>query len=226
MSDKITLHGKTYVTHDLLTCGDYGGAGSVGVANIRTVLEQFEGRVEEWSYRNLRREAEGEPSHYLCSGTWEHDIPEDPCLHVVGAYGSEFIYLLEGEEADEILAGLENYVVLDDEAVTEVEMEWEHEAWDSWLRSDLIHALYDKWDDEDLEGIDPEDLKDSVLWEAYQRAMEKTNTYPEVEYSGVHVDVDRIADTFCDILVELRIQENEEARRRAAEEAGQMELQL
>ena len=110
MSHKLTFpNGKTYISHDCLCCGDYGGAGSVGVANIRCVLEQFEGRVEEWGYSELDAESEGAPT----INTWvrgegftsEHRHPEQPCLHVTGGHGSETIYLLDGEEETDEISG-------------------------------------------------------------------------------------------------------------------------
>lgn len=70
-------------------------------------------------------------------------------------------------------------------------MEWEAEAWESWLKSDLLHSL-----PEALEEL-ADSLPDDALWEAYREAMEETNTYPECEYSGVSVDVERIADAFA-----------------------------
>jgi hypothetical protein len=136
--DRITFpNGKVYVTHDTLTCGDYGGAGSVGVANIRTVLEEFEGHVEDWGYGELYNEGKGQPSQLVrvpgdsgYPNDWHHEWqhrtpdPEAVCLHVHGHHGSESIYLLEGnEDCDEILAALEGYPCLDDEAMSEVEGE-------------------------------------------------------------------------------------------------------
>ncbi|MGH6636166.1 MAG: hypothetical protein ACRED0_08575 [Gammaproteobacteria bacterium] len=59
-------------------------------------------------------------------------------------YGSETVYLLDGEEANEIIDSLENYPCLDEELVSEVEDEWYKEAWRCWLRSDLIHSIADE----------------------------------------------------------------------------------
>lgn len=214
MTNKITLHGKTYLAHDCLVRGDYGGAGSVGVANIRVVLKQFEERTEEWSHTALSDESDGYPSQDYGSA---HRIPEEPCLHVTGDHGYEAIYFLEGEEADEILASLERYPLLDEEVHSEAELEWEREAWDSWVRADLIDALSDESLREWAGGIDDE--RNDILRHAYQEAMEDTNTYPEAEYDGVYVDVDRIAEAFEQQLRQLKAEDEAKA-------AGQLEIRF
>lgn len=85
---------------------------------------------------------------------------------------------------------MESYPSFDDELMSEIEMDWESEAWESWLKSDLLRTL-------------PEDTQESVdkltnddIFECYREAMDETNTYPEAEYSGVSVDVDRIKESF------------------------------
>lgn len=239
--DRITFSdGRTYVTHDALTCGDYGGAGSVGVANIRSVLAEFGGRVEDWGYSELYAEGEGRESRLVRVNTgegpldyrheWQHRTPdpEAVCLHVTGVYGSETIYLLEGnEDCDETLAALENYCLLDEQVHSEVEMEWEDEAWKSWLRSDLIGTLSDEPDDDEPEDYPTlrewaDGQEDGVLWEACLAATEKCNEYPTPEYDGVHVDVDEIAEAFAQHLRQLRI----DKPRLELEAAGQMTLPL
>jgi hypothetical protein len=217
------------------------GAGSAGVANIRCVLEQFKGRVEDWGYGELHAESEGRESQLVRvlgdSGypqdyrhEWQHRLPdpEAVCLHVEGAYSSESIYLLEGDgDCNEILAALEDYRCLDNEAVSEVEMEWEDEAWKSWLRSDLISTLSDELGEDEPEDALTlrewaDEQEDHVLWDAYRAAMEATNTDPVPEYAGVHVDVDRIAYMFEEYLHQLRIDEP----RLELEAAGQLPLPL
>lgn len=225
MITKLTFpNGRTYISHDYLTVGDYGGASSGGVANIRMVLEQFEGRVEEWGFRDLYEESQGSPSYYNGS-EWEHVLPEQLCLHVTGAYGSETIYLLEGtEETDEILEALENYPYLNDDTVTEVEMEWEKEAWEQYLRSDLTATLPDEHEAEYgglsmREWVEDMQTDNSIPWRAYQEAMGECNEYPVPECSGVYVNVDRIAKAFEQCLRRIRLKDEALA-------AGQMELPI
>lgn len=70
-------------------------------------------------------------------------------------------------------------------------MEWLDEAWESWIKSDLIRTL-----PEDRQET-VEALSDDVLREAFHAAMEEKNEYPTPEYSQVHVAVDRIAASFA-----------------------------
>ena len=60
--------------------------------------------------------------------------------------------------------------------MSELGIELENEAWDSWLRDDLIRELQKQ---EGLEDWEPDPEFD--LWNLYREACEETNTYPEVE---------------------------------------------
>lgn len=224
-TNKLTFpNGKTYIGHDYLTVSDYDGASSVGVANIRTVLEQFEGRVEDWVFGDLHEESRGNPSYYN-GRDWEHVLPEQLCLHVAGTNRGEAIYLLEGaKETNEILAALEDYPSLNDGTVTDVETGWEKDAWEQYLRADLTATLPNEPEAE-YDGLSlrqwAEDMQtdNNILWRAYQEAMNDCNEYPEVEDNGVVVNVDRIAESFEQCLRRILLKDEALA-------AGQMELPL
>lgn len=174
--DRITINGATYLGHDACAFGDYGGAGSVGRANIDALLEQFS---DDFAEGAMGREWD----NYGVTGT--------PALVVLyGMYSSEAAYLRE-DIAAETLDALDDYPCIDDERVSEIEMQWETEAWESWVRRDLYGAL-----PEDLQEK-ADGIGDSDLFECYRRAMEATNTYPVPEYSDVYIDVDRIADSYA-----------------------------
>lgn len=81
-------------------------------------------------------------------------------------------------------------------------MEWEEEAWEQYVRSDLTATLPDEPEAE-YEGLSlrqwAEDMQtdNSILWRAYREAMVECNEYPVLEDNGgVSVDVDRIAKAF------------------------------
>lgn len=149
-----------FISHEFLCVGDYGGAGSVGEANIRA-LETLEGAFVEH-----------------------------------GAYYFRQLWLPDTEDNRSTLGGLDDYAAIDDEIVSEVEADWEKEAWESWLRSDLLRTL-------DVEVRDVADeMSDDLLWELYTESMSKTNNYPTAEYSGVHIPIDRIKETFGDLVRE------------------------
>lgn len=118
-----------------------------------------------------------------------------------GAYYSRQLWLPDTEENRAILEDLErDYPLVDDEVHSQVEMEWEEEAWDSYGKADLLRGLPDGLD-EIAEG----DLTDADLWECYKSAMESTNSYPRMEYSGAALPLDRIQEAFTDaVLVKLQ----------------------
>lgn len=150
--------GCELISHDMLCVGDYGGAGSIGEANIRAL----EGRADAYV---------------------EH-----------GSHGSKQLWLSDTESNRVVIEGLDDYCSVDDNIVSEVELEWEQEAWDSFARSDLIHTL-----DSGVRNV-AEDLADDVLFELYREAMEKENEYPTPEYSGVYIPIERIKDAFNELV--------------------------
>ena len=110
-----------------------------------------------------------------------------PVVIVHYAYNGRQVWVQKGIwELTELVDGLEDYPLIDDDMHSSVEMEREDEAWESWVRADL----------ERLTGLDLDDYKDADVWSAYREAMEATNTYPVDEYDGVYIDVERIADEF------------------------------
>jgi hypothetical protein len=178
--ETLTINGAKYITNDALAFGDYGGAGSVGAANIRSLEKEYAEDLEYGSY----------------SRAWDnHSIEGTPSLVILEDMCSSKIAYLREDIADETLAAVSDYPCLDDQEVSAVEMEWEQEAWSSWLQHDLIRTLPE---DEDNDLRDKAtDMNDEDLFQCYRNAMEECNEYPTPEYSGVHVDVERIAKAFA-----------------------------
>ena len=198
--ETIKIDGRTYVSHDCWTFGDYGGAGSVGLANIRALLSECEGHIMECPMSTLRYISEGCPYGLGADELVELRAERPWLIHVFGDYGSEQVWVRKplacrlsshGFRGETWIERMDNYPSLDDDMISQIEMEWESEAWKSWLKSDLIRSLPD-----DLQEL-AEDMSDDDLLEAYRNAMEETNTCPTPEYSGVHVDVCRIAPVFA-----------------------------
>lgn len=186
--EKTFADGRTFVSSDVLTCGDYGGSGSVGAANIKSLLEEYGDTNEQigsttWRIGTLTKDG------------WEDYQPDKETRLIVVSwpYSTEQAWVIKDDDTAEMLAALENYPVIDEDEMSRVEMEWETEAWHSWIKSDLLRALGKQ--DEDLEEK-ADEMSDEGLFECYRAAMDETNTYPEAEYNGVHVDIDRIADSF------------------------------
>ena len=207
---------RTYVNLPELTCGDYCNSGSVGYANVRSIEESFKpeqtAEISDSSVSYPDQKGDRTLNFSDFSEEEARGIKSGRIKVLVcrGLYSSESIYLLDSGKTGKLLDRLEDYPSLDDELVSAIEMEWEAEAWESWLRSDLSHEALKVVQakchpvrafhfEETLDHA-----TDELLWECYRKAMEKKNEYPTPECSGVHIDVKRISETFALILWERR----------------------
>jgi hypothetical protein len=202
MKQEFTFNGITYREIEHSAYGDYGGYGSVGVANTRVILE--DAKTAAWddmqiSHREIcdftERKSDEDAIDYF--SRWASIAPsaidlidcinrnEAPgVLRAYALYGYNCLWL-RSDIAAEYIERLDSYPCLDDEAVSEVDLEWESEAWESWLRADLLRGI-----ETDIE------LDDTLLFDIYRQAMEEMDEYPTSENDGVHVDVDRIKSAF------------------------------
>lgn len=153
---------------EFLGYSDYSGC-SVERANFRAFTEQFKAGEGEWWFK-----------------AW-------------GGHGTEAIALIPGAELDdetaeelrETFAGLENYPCLDDEALSEIEMEAENEAWESWARHDFTRGLVKLFPDHE-EAID--NASDETIREIFETARETANEYWEIETGGgAWIRIEKIA---------------------------------
>ena len=195
--NETTKYGHKYISPSCCEHGDYGGSGSVGVANVRAILEmeEFQDSILRLTYR-VWENVDKWNDDFTHQDTIDEFTDPPKVVHLTGGWGSNTIWLLECEETEDIIAALANYPLLDDDLHSQVEMEWEQEAWDSWLRSDLIRAMPDDLVDK-VDG-----MQDDDLFTMYRQAMEDNNEYPTCEHAGVHVDVKKIQDTFNDYIRE------------------------
>lgn len=191
--DTMTINGRVYLSHDCWTFGDYGGAGPLGRANINVLSEECAGRIVECGMNTLRHIQEGCPYGLGADELAEIKTERPWMILAVGDYGGEQAWVRKplATRCRDWIDQMDRYPSLSDDEISRVEMEWETEAWDGWLKHDLIRTL----DDDTQEAIDR--LAEGDLQDAYRAAMEETNTYPEAEYSGVAIDVDRIAESFA-----------------------------
>jgi hypothetical protein len=101
---------------------------------------------------------------------------------VYGGYGTFAVAirlstLADNEEIRECLSALENYPVIDEDDMSEVEQEAQNEAWKSWLASDFAKALRQKFDNK-KNGLNLEDIESesnemrSLFYEAAEHANE------------------------------------------------------
>jgi hypothetical protein len=117
----------------------------------------------------------------------------DRLVLMYGSHGTySLAYWAGDEEIEERLASLDDYPVLDEDDLSEVEREAEEEAWNTWLADDLA-AL-----------IDPDDRLDWLSADAFSAAFwqwlyEDDNEH-HVGYwlhetgNSAHIDLDRIME--------------------------------
>jgi len=107
-------------------------------------------------------------------------------------------------EVEEIAASLEQYPVLNDEKLSELEREEEDEAWKFWINSDLNRKL-PEWLDNALDDVGTFDCPEE---EAYALAKEDENEYGYNEDSGFYIDIDKLSGAYAKRLAEkLDVQE-------------------
>jgi len=104
------------------------------------------------------------------------------------------------DEFCETLEGLEDYPVIDEEALCELEMESADEAWESWCRGDFTCTLEKEYEDQaEFEWPDDFDLR-----AFFEEKREEANVYWYCEGSGpsMYVDLDAVVKgiTFDDII--------------------------
>jgi hypothetical protein len=169
-----------YATSSALAFGDYGGAGSVGRANIDYVLElvPLENLIQ--AYMGSLHDETEDPTI----------TPQTEVIHLIGDYSSEGIYIKVDGMFQNILDDLEDYPSLDDDLLQQIEMDWELEAFTSWAKSDL----------EPTDGF-PDGYDDLDHFEIYRNAMEACNEYATPEYSSSHIPVDEIRSKYTELVL-------------------------
>lgn len=117
--------------------------------------------------------------------------------HDTGIYGYEAILIdvfCTDKEIIEVLTALENYPAIDDCDVSQMKIDMEGESWENWIKQDFKSAILKKYDLFDL------NCSDEILSEYYNRLMEETNTYFEVEAGGVgYIDIERLMTGLPDV---------------------------
>ena len=78
----------------------------------------------------------------------------------------------------EMIIGLEDYPIIDEEKLSLVEIEAEMEAWDNWIRYDFVSKLESQCD-VDLMNVSADDI-----CELYRSACEESNEYGHCEIGG------------------------------------------
>lgn len=120
-----------------------------------------------------------------------------------GSHDGRGIYLKVGSEVPalllDVIQGLRDYPLVDEEVWSMVEMEVEQDDLDSWLLDDLIREIEERqdWTDAEDHGFDR-----ATVCQAYLdlRSEGSLEWYAETATSG-HVDVAEAADAIVDLLL-------------------------
>lgn len=206
--DKLIIGARIFERLDACDYGDYGRNDALGLANVEALSEQFSDRMMTDHYSEYS--ADGTPSqiYRISSQTWIDrplsDYENVDLIILEGSYGNKSAYLAtDCEEYSDIVAGLENYPVIDEDILLRIEMEWKDEAVETAV-SDMHRELR-------KHGGRAEDIWQEMSQEQCETmirdAMEKTNTYAESELSGSYLDLDRIAPHIAEVLNALPIVE-------------------
>lgn len=198
--------GQSWMNGDVLSYGTYGGGGSVAAANIKWLREYAE-KTDGCVLHHVRNcSIGGKRVRFHVFDDEDGALAAD--IVIVGNGWSYSAFVRTSSACPGLVAAVEalsDYPAFDDELVSEVEDEWEQEAWDSWAKQDLIalsgethrnlpayieHGTFEKIPN-----------SEDFLWRAYRQACDELNVYPIPEYDSVDILVDRIAPVFADKLI-------------------------
>ena len=191
-----------FVTHDILSYGDYDNSCAVERANCRELKNDPYYKdtcenitVSELEIGNLSRGEDG-----LSAWTPYSPDAETNMITVNFAYNGVQVWIKNDEYAEDILRGLDDYPCISDETMSEIETEMEDEAWSGWIESDIGRALSKLEDDEKTRDA-WDALTDDGRHELYRTAMDKTNTCGHCESGGTwYVDIDRLLPAIIESL--------------------------
>ncbi len=167
---------------DYATGSDYSG-GSVHESNYRVLKEELE------------REHPGDSQPVVWADAYGGH----------GTYGIVVVWSKLSEEIQEILSGLEDYPLISEDDHSQLEMEQQGDAWESWGRDDFLRHLVkclnrDLHFDDDKE-IEELELTDGEAYEIFNLAIQVANlNWEDQQGSGQYIDMEKAADAAADII--------------------------
>jgi len=168
LSTDATEEGELYFFLPYASGSDYSGS-TVEAANHREFLESYGEEAFVW-------EAHGGFNTYavVLGLTGLLECADDTFDAVVG-----------------IVEGLENYPLIDDEALSKLESDNANEAWESWVAGDFRRALEKKFDNAEFDWP-----ADSDLRALFEKKAEKANEYWFNEGYGpdMYIRVDKVVE--------------------------------
>lgn len=137
----------------------------------------------------------------------------DGVKNIHGGYGYSDIFirldvLNSNEEIQECLNALEDYPVIDEDHLSEVEEEAKHESWENYTRKDFLRALKKEF------NYDLEKLSDCFIDRLFRNLEEHTNVYWIFEYTSAYFPLDDLLEKltreeFLDIFKQTKLELHE-----------------
>lgn len=211
----IVINGRTFESSDALVYGDYVGAGSVGVANVRWLAE---------NRQTLPLDYRVDPQYSVDTAMEEHcitaeDVGSAGAIILRGDYGYHAGFILTGvpegaSEDDETLAedgrsvldAIAEYAVIDEEFLYEVEDEWRNTCLSEIWKYDAPRGLA-KLDAEAGEFVDHMTEGDfNIMW--YESVelpgrvewiYEENQAYPDGLNKAIPALLEWIRDRFAEL---------------------------
>jgi len=180
--DGQTVH---YVSPDALVVGDYGGAGTVGEANLRELMDRIkEENVSHCDYYGdfMYDQRTGDYEAFTDEFGETYSTPDIAPTVIIchQLHSTRFALLKEGDSfTKELLEELEQYPLLNEGWLCEVETEWANEA-----AEELIDEL--AWELAD-DGVDEGKLR-HIVEEAVYDAMQAHWDHVHFEHSSAYLD--------------------------------------
>ena len=134
----------------------------------------------------------------------------DGVKNVHGGYGSNDVYirldvLNSNQDIQDCLNALDDYPVMDEEHLSEVEEEAKEEAWNSYTRKDFLRALQKEF------NYDLDKVSDAFIHRLFWKLEEHTNTYWIFEYTDAYFPLDDLfekltREEFLDVFKNTRLE--------------------
>jgi len=189
---KKLANGIKYISCDYLSFGDYDNSCAIERANVRYLKSKVRKSsidshsMNDWEY--LSKEYTIERGHI-----WSPIETKKKMVETYGGYGSIQLWIREDVWKEMELASLDNYPALDDELVSEIEMEMENEAWENDVKSDLIKTLSEEHTEEEMDNQECKCL--NCNWEGKVNELKEDGIYgcPNCNnhYSIKYYDIDK-----------------------------------
>jgi hypothetical protein len=182
IQEKALANGIRYLSHYTLSYGDYDNSGVVERANVRYLKEHEELKdslneeysMNDWNrgdYLSNERNADG-------FHVWQSVRATEKLVETYGGFGSIQLWVREDIWKELELDSLDSYCVLNDELVSQIEMELENKAWKNNTKDSLLRTLSDEPTEEQLAsrdvhcqgcdwcGVAEEVITDDIIYDA------------------------------------------------------------